>query len=85
MQRHDAHYAAIEAEGQRPVIADMEAQVCQGIPPQYHAVAIQNLSLAMARKYQRRAGRKDSAEQDLEKAANYIHRAQTGRWPWEQA
>lgn len=41
--------------------------------------------LANAIKYIARAGRKpgESRDADLEKAANYIHRARFGRWPWE--
>lgn len=35
---------------------------------------------ATALKYILRVGRKDSAEIDLQKAENYIHRARTGKW-----
>lgn len=40
---------------------------------------------ATALKYVERAGEKDgeSAEKDLGKAADYLHRAIFGMWPWE--
>jgi hypothetical protein len=38
----------------------------------------------MACKYILRAGTKDDWRKDLEKAANYLHRALHGVWPWDE-
>ncbi len=84
MSSHDAHYRAMEDRGERPVILDMEAEIVRNLPYEYHSTAIRNLSLAMARKYLRRAGAKGDAQQDREKAENYIYRAANGVWPWEK-
>lgn len=82
---HDEHYQALEARGVS-VIKCMEIEVCMGIPSEFHAIARRNLSNALAMKYQLRAGRKgglDGAEADIEKMANYRHRAETGKWRGE--
>ena len=43
--------------------------------------------LANAIKYIARAGRKpgQSRDDDLRKAADYLHRARFGRWPWQES
>lgn len=43
--------------------------------------------LANAIKYIARAGRKpgESRDADLKKAADYLHRARFGRWPWQES
>ena len=79
MSKHDAHYRAIEDMGVEP-IAVMEAIVCAGIPPELHETARRNLRAALAAKYLLRLGHKDAGAKELDKAANYIHRARTGEW-----
>lgn len=78
MEKHDDHYAAMSVQP----IDVMEQIICNGIPPEWHAQARRNLSLAMCAKYIMRSDCKDgeAASKDLRKAHNYIHRAQTGRW-----
>lgn len=77
-QNHDSHYRSVEVQP----IDEMELIVCQGIPRKYWPVAKRNLCLAMAKKYELRAGTKEgeSAEKDKEKQANYLHRAEHGEW-----
>lgn len=41
---------------------------------------VQKYNLAQALKYIFRAGRKNDALEDLQKAENYLHRALTGEW-----
>lgn len=78
-EKHDEHYRGIEAAGVEP-IAVLEMIVCQGLPPELHDIAKRNLSVALATKYLLRRGSKDEARKELDKAANYIHRARTGEW-----
>lgn len=79
MNAHDDHYRQLELMGISP-IEIMEVVACSGIPDEFAETAVRNLSVALAIKYLLRLGRKDSAEKELDKAANYIHRARTGRW-----
>lgn len=79
MNKHDAHYREIEKTGVEPIV-EMEGVICRDLPPELHAIARRNLSLAMATKHRLRAGKKGPPEMDLEKARNYEHRARTGRW-----
>lgn len=83
MNAHDDHYNELELAGLSPneiIIRVMEMAICTGIPKIFHSTLMRNLSNVLALKYQLRLGHKDSAEKELDKAANYIHRARTGRW-----
>ena len=81
MNSHDAHYKALEAQG-ICVIEEMELVMAKLLPD--HAERAKTaLNLALARKYELRAGAKGEAEKDRDKQRNYEHRAMTGRWPWE--
>lgn len=75
------HYEEIkDASGMEPIDI-MEAAACLDIPQEYHQVARRNLNVAQALKYLLRLGAKDTADSELRKAENYIHRARTGGWP----
>lgn len=74
LDNHDSHYRAIEKHGVEP-IAVMESIVCNGLPEEHHSTAKRNLNLALAAKYLVRCGHKGAGSDDMEKAANYIHRA----------
>ncbi|MBK8772409.1 MAG: DUF3310 domain-containing protein [Rhizobiales bacterium] len=78
-QKHDAHYREIEAMGVEP-IAVAESIIVAGIPPEYHETVRRNYSAALAVKYLMRLGHKDDGKKELDKSANYIHRARTGTW-----
>lgn len=66
---HPNHYCS----GKIETINKIEA-VVDGLP------AKQAIALANVLKYFDRAGLKDSAEQDLDKANNYAFRLATGKW-----
>lgn len=80
-EKHDQHYRNLETRGIEPIKA-MESVICNGIPESMHPVARRNLNIAQAIRYLLRAGEKEgqSASKDLDKAANYVHRARTGAW-----
>jgi len=79
MNAHDGHYRELEMMGVEPIII-METIMCAGIPNEFWTTVRRNLSAALATKYLLRMGRKDQSDKELDKAANYIHRARTGRW-----
>jgi len=78
-EKHDAHYREIEAMGVEPMKV-MEVIIVAGLPSEYHATARRNLSAALEAKYLLRLGHKDDGQKELQKAANYNHRARTGTW-----
>lgn len=80
-EKHDQHYRNLETRGIEPIKV-MESAACNGIPESLHPVARRNLNIAQAIRYLLRAGEKEgqSASKDLDKAANYVHRARTGDW-----
>lgn len=82
MNVHDEHYRRIEGRGVEPIEA-IETLICNGIPPELHETTKCNYNLAQAMKYMLRAGEKESAMKDLEKAQNYLHRAMHGKWSWQ--
>ena len=81
MTSHDAHYKALEAQG-ICVIEEMEIVMAK-IFPNNQERAKTALNLALARKYELRAGAKGEEQKDRDKQANYEYRAVTGRWSWE--
>lgn len=79
---HDEHYRKVENRGVEPIEA-METIICNGLPPEFHAIAKRNLNIAQANKYFMRLGEKDAPEKELAKARNYLHRAVHGCWEWQ--
>lgn len=75
----DPHYREIESRGVEP-IAVLETVICNGLPAEHHQTAIRNLRICMGLKHLLRVGHKDDVNKELDKAQNYIHRAQNGRW-----
>lgn len=74
-----SHYAGTDAIAKQEAVA--ARLVGMGVP------AGMAFCAATALKYVERCGRKEgaSAADDMEKAANYLFRAISGRWPWEDA
>jgi hypothetical protein len=83
MTAHDDHYRKIKSIGVEPIEA-METAICSGVPEQYHQLLRANLNRAMACKHILRCGEKDQPKKEMEKAENYLFRAQHGRWMWEE-
>ena len=81
MTSHDAHYKHLEAQG-ICVIEEMEQIMVNCFPDQPERAKMA-LSMAIARKYELRAGSKGEASKDNDKHGNYAYRAITGRWPWD--
>jgi hypothetical protein len=81
MTSHDAHYKHLEAQG-ICVIEEME-KVMEAYFPDQPLLCRKALNSALARKYHLRAGNKDDFVKDMDKMANYLFRANTGRWPWD--
>ena len=79
---HDDHYREVESRGVEPIEV-AETIICNQIPEEFHAILKRNYSLAQAGKYFMRCGTKDDPSKELEKAANYLHRARTGKWNWQ--
>ena len=79
--KHDSHYREMERTATEPIVR-MEAEACRDLPQRYHEIARRNLCNALALKHELRAGRKagEAEGKELEKAANYRHRATEGRW-----
>ena len=75
----DEHYREIERTGVEPIEA-METAILAGIPAPHHAAVLRNFNIAMALKYLLRCGSKDTPDEELRKAENYLHRARTGEW-----
>ena len=69
---HPAHYT----QGRIPSVVIIE-RIVDGL------VGKQASHLANVLKYALRAGKKDAADIDLDKANNYAHRLCTGEWRWE--
>ena len=74
-----SHYAGTDAIAKQEAVA--ARLVGMDVP------ADRAFCAATALKYVERCGRKEGASvaDDMEKAANYLFRAISGRWPWEDA
>ncbi len=58
----------------------MESMLLTNIPEEHHETLVRNFRNAMAFKYQCRQGLKDDPKKELQKAKNWINRAETGSW-----
>lgn len=73
MVLHPTHYNS----GKLETVEKIDV-VIEGLP------AKEAYYLGNVLKYFDRAGLKDDAEQDLDKANNYAHRLVTGKWRWQE-
>lgn len=74
--RHPTHYNIYLPDGTRIECAD----VVDGLRGRWEDAGFDVHRVSCAFEYLFRAGAKDNAEQDLQKALNYLHKAVTGRW-----
>lgn len=81
MNSHDQHYKRLDAQG-ICVIEEME-RIMGIYYPNDPWRAKMALNLALAKKYELRAGSKGEPEKDMDKKRNYEFRALNGRWPWD--
>lgn len=76
---HCEHYAS-RKDKCGETIDIMERLMCHDIPEELHSIVLRNFNVAQAFKYMDRLGAKDTADKELNKAENCIHRARTGVW-----
>jgi len=75
-EKHDSHYAKQEIQP----IEIMEQIILTNVPEDLHEQVLLNFRLALGAKYVLRTGHKDSYIKELQKAQNYLKRAETGEW-----